>query len=132
VTVKDLTRDHPPAQLVISVNLVTAVAGLPFLLADPALPSLPQMALLLAMGFAGVAAQSCYIRALGMGEASLMGLMDYVRLPLGALAGYLLFAEVPDGLTLAGAAIVIGSTVYITVREARIRPPPAPASPPGS
>jgi drug/metabolite transporter (DMT)-like permease len=120
VTVKDLTRDHTPAQLVISVNLVTALAGLPFLLADPTVPSLPQLLLLLAMGFAGVAAQSCYIRALGTGDASLMGLMDYVRLPLGALAGFLLFAEVPDSLTLLGAAIVIGSTVYITVREARI------------
>lgn len=121
VTVKDLTRDHSPAQLVISVNLVTALAGLPVLLADPAVPDPRELALLLAMGFAGVAAQSCYIRALGTGEASLMGLIDYVRLPLGALAGFLVFAEVPDSLAMLGAAIVIASTLYITLREAAVR-----------
>ncbi len=130
VTVKDLTRDHSPVQLVLSVNLVTALAGLPFLIMDPSLPSLPDMALLLAMGFAGVGAQSCYIRALGTGDASLMGLIDYVRLPLSALAGFLVFAEVPDRLAMAGAAIVIASTLYITWREARLgaaRPPREPA-----
>lgn len=120
VTVKDLTRDHSPVQLVLSVNLVTALAGLPFLIMDPALPSLPDMALLLAMGFAGVGAQSCYIRALGTGDASLMGLIDYVRLPLSALAGFLVFAEVPDTLAMVGAGVVIASTLYITWREARL------------
>jgi drug/metabolite transporter (DMT)-like permease len=119
VTVKDLTRDHSPVQLVVSVNLVTTLAGLPFLLLDPQLPTPGQTGLLIAMGFAGVAAQSCYIRALSTGDASLMGLIDYVRLPLSAVAGFLVFAEIPDGWTVAGAAVVIVSTVYITLRETR-------------
>ena len=36
----------------------------------------------------GVAAQSCYVRALSTGEASLLGLIDYIRLPL-AIASWL-------------------------------------------
>lgn len=128
VTVKDLTRDHAPLTLVIWGNVVTAVAGLPFLLLDPVVPEARTLGLLLAMGLAGVAAQSCYVRALSTGDASLMGLMDYVRLPLMALAGWLIFAERPDPLAMAGAAIVIVSTLYITVREARVGAarPPAP------
>jgi drug/metabolite transporter (DMT)-like permease len=129
VTVKDLTRDHKPLTLVIYANLFTTLAGFPFLFLDPMMPSLPQLALLLAMGLAGVIAQSCYVRALSTGDASLMGLIDYVRLPIMALAGWLIFSETPDRLAMVGAAIVIVSTVYITVREARVdaaRPPPAP------
>jgi drug/metabolite transporter (DMT)-like permease len=128
VTVKDLTADHKPLTLVIYANLFTTLAGLPFVFLDPIMPSLPQVALLLAMGVTGVVAQSCYVRALSTGDASLMGLIDYVRLPLMALAGWLVFAETPDRLAMIGAAIVIVSTIYISVREARLdaAKPPAP------
>jgi drug/metabolite transporter (DMT)-like permease len=47
--------------------------------------------------------------------------VDYVRLPLALGIGFWLFAEQPDALTMAGAAIIIGSTVYITWRETRTK-----------
>ncbi len=121
VTVKDLTKDHSPLTLVIYGNIFTTLAGLPFLILDPHLPSLPTIGLLLAMGVAGVAAQSCYVRGLSTGEASLMGLIDYIRLPLVALAGFWFFHEVPDKMAMLGAVIVIGSTTYITVRDVRVK-----------
>ena len=75
-------------------------------------------------------AQTCFTRGLAAGEASLMTLMDYVRLPLAALAGLIVFHELLDIWTIAGAAIVIGSTIFITVREAYLErkraPPPTP------
>jgi drug/metabolite transporter (DMT)-like permease len=121
ITVKDLTRDHSPISLVFWTNLFTALAGLPFLFLDPSLPDLVTLGLLLAMGIGGVIAQSCYVRALAVGEASLVGLVDYVRLPLAILAGLVFFNTVPDALALTGAAIVIASTAYITIREARVK-----------
>jgi drug/metabolite transporter (DMT)-like permease len=130
VTIKDLTRDHSSLTLVVYGNIFTTLAGLPFLLLDPVLPSLPQMGLLVLMGLAGVVAQSCYVRALSTGEASLMGLVDYIRLPLVALAGYFVFGEMPDRLGMIGAAIVIASTLYITIREARLKTTKPPGPPP--
>ena len=121
VTVKDLTRDHTPLTLVIYGNIFTTLAGLPFLILDPHLPSLPTIGMLLAMGVAGVVAQSCYVRGLSAGEASLMGLIDYIRLPLVALAGFWFFDEVPDTMAMAGAAIVIASTAYITLRDLAVK-----------
>ncbi|MCU0882532.1 MAG: DMT family transporter [Hyphomonadaceae bacterium] len=121
ITVKDLTRDHSPISLVFWTNLFTALAGLPFLFLDPALPDLSTLGLLLAMGVGGVVAQGCYVRALAVGEASLVGLVDYVRLPLAIGAGLVFFNTVPDGLALTGAAIVVASTAYITLREARVK-----------
>jgi drug/metabolite transporter (DMT)-like permease len=121
VTVKDLTRDHSPMTLVLYANLLTTIAGFPFLFLDPRVPSLHDMGLLTLMGVAGVAAQSCYVRALSTGEASLMGLLDYVRLPMVALAGFIFFAEVPDTLAMVGAAVVVLSTLYITMREMQLK-----------
>jgi drug/metabolite transporter (DMT)-like permease len=57
-------------------------------------------------------------------------MMDYVRLPLAALAGLILFHEMLDFWSIVGAAIVIGSTIFITLREADIekkRAPPPPS-----
>jgi drug/metabolite transporter (DMT)-like permease len=121
VTVKDLTRDHSSLTLVIYGNIFTTLAGLPFLIMDPRLPDAGTIGLLLAMGVAGVIAQSCYVRALSTGEASLMGLIDYIRLPLVALAGFWFFDEVPDQLAMIGAFIVIGSTLYITLRDVAVK-----------
>jgi drug/metabolite transporter (DMT)-like permease len=73
------------------------------------------------MGLAGVIAQSCYVRGLSTGEASLMGLIDYIRLPLVALAGFWIFGEVPDEMAMLGAVIVIASTIYITLRDVQMK-----------
>jgi drug/metabolite transporter (DMT)-like permease len=121
ITVKDLTADHSSLTLVIYGNIFTTLAGVPFLVLDPRLPDLPTIGLLMAMGFAGVVAQSCYVRALSTGEASLMGIIDYIRLPLVGLAGFWFFDEVPDAVAMMGAGIVIASTLYITWRDVKVR-----------
>ena len=129
VTVKDLTRDHSTLGLVFYTNAFTTVAGLPFAFLAWKQPDLLSLALFLGMGFMGVAAQSCYVRALSTGEASLLGLIDYVRLPLAILAGFILFHETPDLRVIAGAAVIIASTVYITWRETRLARPVIVAAP---
>lgn len=129
VTVKDLTRDHSTIALVFYTNAFTTLAGLPFAFLDWKAPDALGLALLVGLGFAGVGAQSCYVRALSTGEASLLGLVDYVRLPLALLTGFVLFHETPQMLVLVGAAVVIASTVYITLRESRLAKPVAVAAP---
>ena len=129
VTVKDLTRDHSTLGLVFYTNAFTTLAGLPFAFLAWKQPDLASFALFVGMGFAGVAAQSCYVRALSTGEASLLGLLDYVRLPLAIFVGFLLFSEVPDVRVIAGAGVIIASTLYITWREARMAKPVIVAAP---
>ena len=47
--------------------------------------------------------------------------MEYCKTAglLAVALGYIFFAEVPDRWTLLGAAVMIGSTLYIARREAR-------------
>ncbi|MDX2234803.1 MAG: DMT family transporter [Hyphomonadaceae bacterium] len=129
VTVKDLTADHSTLSLVFYTNAFTTLAGLPFAFLAWKQPDLATLALFIGMGFAGVGAQSCYVRALSTGEASLLGMIDYVRLPLAVGVGYLLFAEIPSVAMLAGAFVIVASTLYITVRESRSAKPLPVAAP---
>jgi drug/metabolite transporter (DMT)-like permease len=130
VTVKDLSRDHSTLSLVLWMNLATTVIALPLAFFGWRNPNLADAGLFALLAASGVFAQTCFTRGLASGEASLMTLMDYVRLPLAALAGLIVFHEVLDVRTIVGAAIVIGSTIFITVREAllekRRAPPPTP------
>jgi drug/metabolite transporter (DMT)-like permease len=54
------------------------------------------------------------------GEAAVMAPIDYTRLVFAVAAGFLLFHETPSPAVLAGAAIVVASTLYISVREHRL------------
>jgi drug/metabolite transporter (DMT)-like permease len=57
------------------------------------------------------------------GEASVMGVISYTRLVLIGAAAWALFGEVPDAPTWAGGAVIIGATLYLAHREARLRKP---------
>lgn len=84
--------------------------------------------LLLIIGALGALSQSFWIRAFRCGDASLVAAFDYLRLPLAAGVGLILFAEVPSIWTLVGAVIIVASTIYIARREASvgIKPTPSP------
>jgi drug/metabolite transporter (DMT)-like permease len=75
------------------------------------------------LAFVGAAAslgQYCTLRALRVAETTAVMPFDYVRLLFAGMLGYVFFGEVPDGWTLLGIAVLIGSTLYIAQRELRI------------
>ena len=81
-------------------------------------PDIVGLLLLLSMGFIATAAQWIGVKALRLGEASVIGNIQYTQLIYAAILGYFIFDEVPDLITLIGAAIIIGSALYIVHREA--------------
>ena len=64
--------------------------------------------------------QTCFAYALRAGDASAVTPFEYSRLLWAVLFGYLLFAEIPAASTWAGGAIIIGSSLYIAWREAKL------------
>ena len=83
---------------------------------DPSWTALP---FILGVGLAGVAGHYCATRAISLAPTSLVMPIEYLRLPVLGLIGFLFFAEVPDNLTLTGAAIIVAASLYIGHREAR-------------
>ncbi len=96
-------------------------AGAAALFAAPAIlmwrePTGDQLALMALLAVLGSAAEYCAIKSFATGEASVVGPVEYVRLLAAALLGFVLFAEVPGPATWIGAAIIVGSALYVARR----------------
>ena len=60
-----------------------------------------------------------FVRGFAVGEASVIGPMEYIRLIYAAILGFLFFAEIPDPWTIIGALIIVAATTYIARDEAK-------------
>jgi drug/metabolite transporter (DMT)-like permease len=114
---KSLTRDHSTFTLLVWSAVLGLVFIIPPAMLDWRWPTPLDLTLLCVMGVIGVVTQACYIKGMQIGDAAAMAPIDYTRLVFATFAGFVLFAEVPGLLTLAGAAIVVGATLTITLRE---------------
>jgi len=69
------------------------------------------------VGVANIVAQFCVIRSLKLASASVVVPYQYTLLIWAVLFGWLLFAELPDIYTVAGAMIIVAAGLYIFWRE---------------
>ena len=76
---------------------------------------------LVLLGILATIAHTGLARAAALVEASVMLPLDFLRMPLTALVGYLLFQQVVDVWTWVGAVVIVSATVYIAVRESRLK-----------
>lgn len=83
-------------------------------------PSAKTWAIMVGLGAAGTAGHVCFTRAIQIADASLVMPFDFVRLPVVALLGWLLFGQAVDAFTWIGAVIIFSAGVYIAHRETRV------------
>jgi len=122
----NLSREVAQADGAIATFMSSAVMTL--LVATPfALPvfAMPQdwwvWAMLGTVAATGAIRSVSDIQAYRLGEASVVAPFTYLRLVIVGLAGFLMFDEIPGIATLLGALVIITSTLYIALREARLR-----------
>ena len=89
------------------------------------LPGLWQSLILLGVIIFGTAGYWAITAASRTGEVSVVSPFRYSRLIFAILIGAFIFSEIPDRLTLLGAAIITGSGLYAFARE-RLRAPGRP------
>jgi drug/metabolite transporter (DMT)-like permease len=83
-------------------------------------PDWRSLGALVGLGIIGTLAHLSVARAYLAADASACAPYEFVRLPYAALVGYLLFGEVSDGWTWAGAAIIAGAATSVAHREAKL------------
>lgn len=118
IIVRRLASTDTPTQILFYYHLFGAM-----LFTGPAIwvwktPSGSEWLGLSMIGVLTCTAMVCFIRGFAIGEASILGPMEYIRLVYAATLGFLIFGEVPDKWTWIGAAIIIASTLYIARGEA--------------
>ena len=120
IYVKIITRTDPVSTITFYTHLIMLLLALvPTVMywRSPSWADVPALALLAGCG---TIAPYCFTRALNAMDAGLVAPFDFLRLPFTALAGLLIFAESTSLWTWAGAAVIFGSTTYITHREATL------------
>jgi len=93
---------------------LTGVVLVPFFWVTPSLTDLGLFALAGLFGSVGV---MCVTHAFRLGPVAVISPFEYSALIWASLLGYLLWGELPDTITVIGAAIVVSSGLYIIYRE---------------
>lgn len=97
-------------------NFVVLGAALPYVYRPMPIAHLGMLGIVAAFGFV---ASLLIIAAYRRAEAVIVAPMQYSQMIWATIYGALIFNETPDGWTLAGAAVIIASGLYIVGREAR-------------
>lgn len=120
ITTRQLANhDLPMTTLFYTAALGAAVttAIVPFFWVTPDVAGWLLMALL---GFFGAAGHLTLIKALGYASPVVVAPLIYASLVWSIGIGFALFGDLPDGMTLVGAALIAGSGLYVFRRE-RVR-----------
>lgn len=83
-------------------------------------PSLADAVLMAFFGWFGYVGHLFLVYALGQAPASVLAPYNYAGFLWALLVGLMVFGELPDGMTLLGAGIILGAGLYVWHRE-RVR-----------
>lgn len=119
VCIRKLTSTEHPLVIVLYAAGLSAL-GAPLLDGwNWVVPTWGELALLLGIGLFMSAGQHFITVAFGKAAAGRASVLFYFQVVFGAFFGYLLFDEVPDAFTVAGAALIIGGAVALAVFRRR-------------
>lgn len=82
-------------------------------------PSQEEWFLLAVIGIVGTLGQYLFTLAFRVAEASALAPLEFTRLLIAIILGFLVFSEIPEMSTMLGAVIVMGSTIYTVRRNSR-------------
>ena len=82
-------------------------------------PTGPELAMLVLIGFLGIAGQGLITHGWTLGDVTALVPLDYSRIVYSALLGYLVFGELPGLWSVAGMAIIVASSLYLVLTERR-------------
>ena len=117
--VKSLTRTDSVVRIIFWMLIIQSAVGL-----IPALyvwrnPPLELWPWILLIAFTGMSSHFCMARALAYADATVISPMDFLRVPLSALIGWLLYSEQIDVFTAGGALLILMGNLLNLQRKAR-------------
>jgi drug/metabolite transporter (DMT)-like permease len=109
--VKSLTRTDSVLAILFWMLVIQSVIGLVPALDVWRWPSAYAWTWIIAIAFCGTFSHYCLTRAMLHADATVVVPMDFLRVPLTALAGWLLYNERLDMLTILGAALILSGNL---------------------
>lgn len=122
VMIRKMSTTEPPNRILFYYQVGGVAVFLPpTILLWQSPPDLVSWLMALAIGVLTSVGMIGFIRGFAVGEASVIGPTEYIRLIFAASFGLFIFGEVPDVWTIAGAVIIVACTSFIARMEAQKR-----------
>jgi drug/metabolite transporter (DMT)-like permease len=118
---KSLTRTENTLRIIFWMLVIQSAAGLLPSLYSWHWPSAWVWGWLVVIAFCGTFSHYCMARAMLYADATVVVPMDFLRVPLTAAAGWLLYAERLDAFTVLGAALILAGNL-LNLRSSDRRP----------
>lgn len=111
-----------PLCILFYMTIIQLPLGLIPALTDWVTPSMLMWPWLLVVGVTALSAHYCMARALAIADATVVVPMDFLRLPLIALVGFLFYAEALNWFVLGGAVVMlVGNLINIRAEQSAPR-----------
>lgn len=119
VTVRKLGRTEHPLVIVFYFTLVTVPGSIPGVIADAVWPTPLEWVFLLGVGLTAQGGQVYLTRGLQLEPAGRATAVGYVQIVFAAVWGAMFFGELPDEWTVAGAMVILASTLLLVRSQKR-------------
>jgi drug/metabolite transporter (DMT)-like permease len=114
IITKSLTRTDSPLTIIFYMFFIQTIIGLPAAIGVWQWPPQELWPWILVIGIAGTFSHFCLAKAISLADATVVVPMDFLRVPLSALAGWLLYDEGVDiWLALGSTLILAGNAVNL-------------------
>lgn len=118
VLVKSLTRTDSVVRIIFWMLVIQSAVGLVPALYEWRNASLALWPWIFIIAFTGMSSHFCLARALVYADATIISPMDFLRVPLSALVGWLLYSEQIDIFTAGGALLILMGNLLNLQRKA--------------
>jgi len=117
ILTRKLATIDDPRTTILHTNFAGALVASAFQPMVWVAPSGADWAMLIALGLLGAVGHGLLVLAYARAPASLLAPMSYTQLIWAALAGVLVFADWPDGMTLVGAVVIALGGVLVALPD---------------
>ncbi len=121
IWIKRLATTEPTRIIMFYYAFWNTVFALPVALWVWIDPTMPELVVLVVIGFLGIVGQSLITHGFTLGEATALVPLDYFRIVYSALLAYLIFGELPGPWSFAGMSLIVSASLYLVLTETRRR-----------
>jgi drug/metabolite transporter (DMT)-like permease len=120
IQTRRLTTTETTSSIVFYFSFICALAGLATLPFGWIMPSPFELAVLVSIGLLGGIAHLILTESYRLAPASVVAPFDYSAIIFAFLLGYAMFGEVPTGVVVVGALIVVAAGLFVLWRERQL------------
>ena len=119
VTIRRLSQAEPVIVIIFYFAMIATFGSVPLVMMNPVWPTAVEWLLLIGIGVTTHFGQLNLTRGLKLEKAGRAASVAYMQMVFAALWGFMIFSEVPTMLSIAGAVLIVGSTLMLGRMPAR-------------